>query len=158
MRKKSKHKMKKRSKVIIDTNVISQGVGDRAKPQLDAVRIADHKKVHVYTKEVDDELAAIKPKKDIRHIPSFFDNINRYRKKKRKKIVDSHSPPHEQLDLPADKKDKRILYAAIKNKVDTIVTMDKNFKSKANGHNGIKLIFPDEYVERQKALPALGLE
>lgn len=146
--KNNRHKKKRR--VVIDTNVISQGIGDHKQPQMDAVKIADSKNEHVYTKVIDDELKAIKKKKEIRHIPSFYDNIKKYRSKKRKDVIDTESPSHKQLKLRAPGKDKRILHAAIVTKSDTIITMDKEFEKKSDGIDGILIIKPDKYVSEKR--------
>ncbi len=139
--------VKPKRRVVIDTNVISSGIGDLERPQLDAVATADLSREHIYTKEVDDELSRVKNSKPARHRNPFFEyNIMAYRLVKKVCVVDNKIDHEKELNNPAKNRDKRILRAAVWAKADTIVTLDKKFRKKADNYMGLRLIKPDEYL------------
>ncbi len=138
---------KPKRRVVIDTNVISTGIGDLERPQLDAVVTADLSREHIYTKEVDDELSDAEKHYDThRHNPFFICNIIAYRFVKRPRMVDNKINHNKEPDNPARGKDKRILNAAVKTNADVIITMDKRFRKNADGFRGIRFLKPDEYL------------
>ncbi len=138
-------------RVVIDTNIISGGIGDLERPQLDAVITADLSKEHIYTKEVDDELSDAEDHyAKHRHNPLFIFNIRMYRLIKRPHMVDNKINHECEPDNPGRGKDKKILNAAIKVKADTVVTLDKRFRKNADGFKGIRFLKPDEYLRGRK--------
>lgn len=142
---------RRKRKVVIDTNVISSGIGDFERPQLDAVVVADVSREHIYTKEVDDELSEVgRHKSNKRHNPFFVFNIRTYRVMKRICMVDNKIDHENESDNPAKKRDKKVLRAAIRANADTIVTMDKKFIRKADGFRNIRFLMPDEYLKQRR--------
>jgi predicted nucleic acid-binding protein len=141
-----------KKRVVIDTNVISSGIGDLERPQLDAVVVADLSREHIYTKEVDDELSNAGKRKSVcRHNPFFIYNIGVYRFIKRFHMVDNKIDHSNEPDNPAKNRDKKIFRAAVWAKADAIITLDKKFRRRTDGFMGMHLIRPDEYLKSKKS-------
>lgn len=144
--KKRKPRNNVRNKTVLDTCVISSGIGKRDKGQLKAIRVATHRDVNTYIEGVDNELKAY-PKKN----RDEKRRIEQYRKEHKTKIVKTTAATDDELQtLPAKRKDKRILDESSKSNAKTIVTLDKDFVRKANGYRGIDVESPKKYIDSKK--------
>lgn len=145
-KKPKRHPRRPRERTVLDTSVISSGIGQNNKVQKKVVKTATKKDVSVYLRSVDDELAAY-PKKH----PLEKKRIERYRRSHRHRITGVPvASPDELAKVPVKGKDKKLLDEASKSRADNLVSLDKAFVRRANGYHGIKSWFPLEYLKKKR--------
>ncbi|AGI47379.1 hypothetical protein TALC_00370 [Thermoplasmatales archaeon BRNA1] len=136
----------RRDRVILDTNIISQGAGQGKEPQVTAIRIAHQKDKYLYTRAVDAELRKTTD-------PDKIEGIRKYITQHQKHMLSPPLPTKEELEAmpPGLNDDRYILSDAIKTKTDIIVTQDKTFRNQGKNFGPI-IIGPEEYNARKSQI------
>lgn len=131
-----------RENVIIDTNVIDQGIGRQSPIEAKAVKTVQQKDRHVYTETVDEELRKVHDKDpDVNR--RILDFANRHQ---RHMVFTVPATEEELKRYPVIGNDRRIMDEAVKTDTSVIVTADKKFKKKGNGFEGFDVMLPQEYI------------
>lgn len=140
-----------KSKTIIDTNVIIQGIGHRRNPQFKSVRIARVRGEHVYTEQVDREIRDNEGSN-----PRTIRRLERFRRNNADRMTRvDHATGADLAKYPAKGKDRIIMDEAVKTDTRTIVTQDGTFRKRVNAPDSrrkyrIVAMTPKEYVKSRK--------